>query len=372
MGPGKKKKSQVAKVMPSRASKLKGVTNLRKAAKEENMQPSFLDPDTEPEERILNLEAANSFRSKSFWSKKGRMRILPKAILRPTFPSKKICSVAVALGVTPEMVRCGAIKAMKRKLVDDRPLGCGDTPPVITLDDYVARGFGRDKEFWMELSVRQVMNELSSGIINHGDASQILGVSSGTLQQKLEAFKAFNESVTGEEPDRDSDGDIVCDDTRLGCISDYDVIRMKNIKAKTDMFKSLGLDVAKSAVMRKRGFTWRSIHMKHGESGTLKKYSKKHLPARVMPQRVTKLKSAFMREMSNSGKHVRVGETAPRSYPLPAADELPLDEFITLDSDFRKSRHGLRWLSVKTTGIDNLKNPYSLDYPGNTAFYLAI
>ena len=204
-----------------------------------------------------------------------------------------------------------------------------------------------------------------SGVTPREDATQILGVSSATLQKKLKAFKELNESVAGEEPDRDSDGDIVCDDRSVACISDYDVIRMKNIKEKTEMFKSLGFDVAKSAARRKRGFTWRTIHMKPGEAGTLKNLSKNDLPARVMPQRVTKLKSAFMKELNNGGEYVRVGETAPRSYPLPAADGMPLDEFITLDSDYLKTIHGLRWLSVKTSEKNNMKNPYSLDYPGN-------
>ena len=105
--------------------------------------------------------------------------------------------------------------------------------------------------------------------------------------------------------------------------------------------------------------------MKPGEAGTLKNLSKNDLPARVMPQRVTKLKSAFMKELNNGGEYVRVGETAPRFYPLPAADGMPLDEFITLDSDYLKTIHGLRWLSVKTSEKNNMKNPYSLDYPGN-------
>ena len=370
MGPAKKKKRPAARVMPSRVSKMRGVDNLRKAVREENKRLSYDDTNAEPKERKFNIEPEDSLWTRSFWSKKKVRRLLPEAnlkLLKPTFPTKKLCSLAVALCVTPEMVRCGAIKAMKRKMIDDRPLGCGDTPPVITLDDYVARRFGGEMEFWMELSVRKVMNDLSLGIVNQRDATQILGVSSATLQIKLRAFKELNESVIDEEPDRDSDGDIVCDDRRAACISDYDVIRMKNIKEKTEMFKSLGLDVAKSAARRKRGFTWRTIHMKPGEAGTLKKLSKNDLPTRVMPQRETKLKSAFtMKELNNGGNSVRVGEIASRSYPLPAADDMPLDEFITLDSDYLKTRHGLRWLSVKTSEKDNMKTPYSLDYPGKT------
>lgn len=371
MGPVKKKEKQAARVMPSRVSKLRGVTNLRKVIKESNKRLSYddsEDTDTETEQKKLNLEPADSFRTRSFWSKKRVRRLLPEPVLKPTFPSKKICSVAIALRVTPEMVRCGAIKAIKRKMVDDRPLGCGDNPPVITLDDYVARGFGGETEFWMELSVRKVVNDLSLGIAHQRDATQILGVSSATLQKKLKSFEELNESVIGEEPDRDSDGDIVCDDSSVVCVSPYDVIRMKNIKEKTEMFKSLGLDVAKSSVKGKRGFTWRTVHMKPGEAGALKKLSKNDLPTRVMPQRVTKLKSAFMRELSSGGNYGREGETASRTYPVPAVDELPLDEFITLDSNYLTTRHGLRWLSVKTSGKDSMENPYSLDNPGNYYF----
>ena len=393
MGPVKKKMMQATRVMPSRVSKLRGVTNRRQslldqAVKEDNKRLSYEDDaddedydtdedyvpdmtngqddqdDLDDDDNDTELKEY-SFWTRSFWSKKRVRRLLPEAKLKPTFPTKKICAGAEALGVTPEMIRCGAIKAVKRKMVDDRPLSCGDTPPVIPLYDYVARGFGGEREFWMELFVRKVIYDLSSGITNREDATQILGVSSATLQKKLKAFKELNESVAGEEPDRDSDGDIVCDDRSVACISDYDVIRMKNIKEKTEMFKSLGFDVAKSAARRKRGFTWRTIHMKPGEAGTLKNLSKNDLPARVMPQRVTKLKSAFMKELNNGGEYVRVGETAPRSYPLPAADEMPLDEFITLDSDYLKTIHGLRWLSVKTSEKNNMKNPYSLDYPGN-------
>lgn len=367
MGPAKKKRkpaARAARVMPSRVSKLRGVINLRKAVEEDNKRLSYRRyPYSEPEDALPSQELGNSLRTKSLWSKRGVRQLLPEPHPKPTFPNKKICSAAAALGVTPEMVRCGAIKVTRRRMVDDRPLSCGDAPPVIALDDYVARKFGGEVDFWMELSVRKVMSDLSKGIADHGNAARILGVSTSTLQKKLKAFKALNESVTCEEPERDSDGDIVCHDIE-GSISDYDVIRMRNIKAKNEMFKSLGIDVAKSAATRKRGYTWRTIHMKNRKEGMKEgwKLSKRTVPPREMPQRVTKLSSAFMRELKNGGNGVRVGDTPSRSYPLPAADEMQLDEFITLDSDYLKTRHGLRWLSVKTYGNDSMRNPYSLDY----------
>ena len=370
MGPAKKKRkpaTRAARVMPSRVSKLRGVINLRKAVEEDNKRLSYRRyPYSEPEDALPSQELGNSLRTKSLWSKRGVRQLLPEPHPKPTFPTKKICSAAAALGVTPEMVRCGAIKVTRRRMVDDRPLSCGDAPPVIALDDYVARKFGGEVDFWMELSVRKVMSDLSKGIADHGNAARILGVSTSTLQKKLKAFKALSESVTCEEPERDSDGDIVCHDIE-GSISDYDVIRMRNIKAKNEMFKSLGIDVAKSAATRKRGYTWRTIHMKNRKEGMKEgwKLSKRTVPPREMPQRVTKLSSAFMRELKNGGNGVRVGDTPSRSYPLPAADEMQLDEFITLDSDYLKTRHGLRWLSVKTYGNDSMRNPYSLDYAGN-------
>ena len=368
MAPVRRKEHKPTRVMPPRASRIKGELTLREAVRDSSKNfPEPPPPGPPPESKeSSNLEP---WPPSNFWRKKKVRRLLPRPCAKPTFLTKQISAAAIALAVSPEMIRSGAIKAAQNKKVDDRPVSCGENPPVIKLADYVARGFGQEALFWMELSVRKILNDVLGGIVGQRDAGNLLGVNSATLHKKLDLFNELRESEIGEEPVRDSDGDIVCDDESITFISAYDAIRMKNIKEKTEMLKSLGLSAAKASATRKRGFTWRTVHGPtfKEEVGSLKKVSKNIEPCRVMPQRVTKLTRTAIRELYNGEKGGTRGETAAARapYPVPRVAEMPLDEFITLDSNYPRTRHGLRWLSVRTCGDDKAKNTYSLDFPGN-------
>lgn len=361
MAPVRRKEHKPTRVMPPRASRIRGELSLREAVRDSSK--NFPEPESRESSNVESWQPSN------FWRKKSVRRFLPRPCAKPTILTKQISAAATALAVSPEMIRSGAIKAAQGKKVDDRPVSCGENPPVIKLADYVARGFGQEALFWMELSVRKILNDVIGGFVDQRAAGNLLGVNSVTMRKKLDIFKELRESEIGEEPVHDSDGDIVCDDESIAFISAYDAIRMKNIKEKTEMFKSLGLDAAKASATRKRGFTWRTVHGPtfKEEVGSLKKVSKNTAPCRVMPQRVTKLTRNAFREFFNGEKGGGArGETAAARapHPVPPMAEMPLDEFITLDSNYLSTRHGLRWLSVKTTcGEDQAKNTYSLDFP---------
>ena len=149
------------------------------------------------------------------------------------------------LGITEDMVSSAL------------QFGSKDPECSLTMKLYIEKGFGNEAKFWKELSTEEVLNEVRNRKVVPKDAAFKFGVSRSKLLQKVGTIKSEDKikeekvqaviekrRATLEYQSRkptELDKQILVMEKNINDLSDYEKMRLENMKERKSMLEALGI-----------------------------------------------------------------------------------------------------------------------------------
>jgi len=162
-------------------------------------------------------------------------------------------SAAWQLGVTTDMIHC-AVQRGKQ----------GIDELSTSLEAYVDQGFGTEKDFWNEENTQRLLEDLRNRVVSLDSVAFEIGISSVRLMKKvghiktvaeLEAEKVAQRAQLRENLQKNSRASLTPLEIQIqiaekasGNMSEYEKMRLKNMKERLELFNKLGMDGEKRKV----------------------------------------------------------------------------------------------------------------------------
>eukprot|EP00092_Neocalanus_flemingeri_P022791 GFUD01024712.1.p1 GENE.GFUD01024712.1~~GFUD01024712.1.p1 ORF type:complete len:926 (+),score=251.18 GFUD01024712.1:44-2821(+) len=156
------------------------------------------------------------------------------------------------LGVTEDMIST-ALMVFKK-----------DSEFNLTLKQYLEKRYGNEQQFWKEFSTVNVLDEVRDRILTAGNAAFMFGVSRSKLMEKVGRIKSEEEikearRAAFEEKRRAKDEKRASKPTQLQMqikmaeddfpnLSDYEKMRLKNLRERQAMLEMLNIEEDKKAL----------------------------------------------------------------------------------------------------------------------------
>ena len=161
--------------------------------------------------------------------------------------SSSMLRFSISLGVTPEMVLCNLLgkPSNPRKDVSESSL---DTIPLPVVQFNTSKYEGKKQDFWKNEIVREVMTKLLENSISAEVAGEKLGIQPEVLELRVKRIRTAERerkrrklSLMEQQVDREEER--LENDEEL---SDYEKMRLENMRRKLEVFQQLQIDMAKS------------------------------------------------------------------------------------------------------------------------------
>jgi len=202
----------------------------------------------------------SALHGEGFWKLKLVNDIL-KDVSTSSLGSKK---AAWFLGITEDMVSSAL------------QFGSKDPECNLTLKSYIEKGFGNEAKFWKELSTEGVLDEVRNRNVLLRDAAFMFGVSRAKLMRKVGFIKSeeeikeekvqaliekkkANQEKQSKKP-TDLDKQILLMEKNIDDLSDYEIMRLENMRERKCLLEALGIAEDKKE-LKKMSVTANGKHM---------------------------------------------------------------------------------------------------------------
>ena len=205
------------------------------------------------------------------------------------------------LGVTEDMIN--SVLQSKRS----------DPECILTLDQYIQKGFGNEAKFWKELSTVGVLDDVRKRKLLPKDAAFMFGVSRakvicnvGTIKTEeeikeekwLAAIEKENEKIekVSKKPTT-LDVQISVLENNIDCLSQYELMRLQNLKERKVMLEELGIAEDKKE-LRKMSANKNIRRNKPADYGTREKSNRIRNKMEDAPSHISKVSISDTRRCS--------------------------------------------------------------------------
>merc|ERR1712013_418332 len=264
-----------------------------------------------------------------FWGRKFTENILID-VRNKALP---VSVAASGLGVTSEMIYFAINKDIyappSDKFDQDNPT------EVIAVADYWSLGYGTREEFWWEQSIVDLLQDVRNRNISVEKVAALTGVSRNEVlgrcggvkdekeveaERKIERFaaeqKKLQESLIVKQKKSPLEIQIEMAENNIGNLSDYEKMRLKNMKERFALLKSLNMDKEKNEMNilrpQKKSHKVKEVVELRGKSARVKRRSQVlNLKTEIKEEGYTNYEWILLQESRKSPKYF--GHWVPRT-----------------------------------------------------------
>jgi len=236
----------------------------------------------------------------------------------------EIEAAAKELGVTKEMVNAGlaSIQKLETEFVE-----------TLSLREYVEQGYGIRDSFWKEESIMKMLEEVNIKKTTVDDVAAKLGVARREVVEKCAGvpgvIKPLNNSrdlcslvTQGNKPKSDLEIQIEMSEKRFESLSDYEKMRLNNMKERLKLLEMLDFDEDKTALRMKN---------KRGAGNKQGKIDKPALTLRKPSARIKRLgETKKFKSKTKKGDSQKLGMRKRRISPRWFAQWIPREQLKCL------------------------------------------
>jgi len=257
----------------------------------------------------------------------------------------------------------------------------------LTLELYLKKGFGQEQMFWKELSTTEVLNQVRERKVTAKDAAFMFGVSRGKLLQKVGKIKS-EEEIKEEKMFVDIEKQrarlenqtkkptqlekqIRMAETNLENLSDYERMRLKNLKERQALLEELNINEDKNALKMASVTANRKMPWQRVDYGTREKSGR---VKRLNPQAASKAVNVLAPRKSPDWvgawyprSRGKASSTVKANEPISAEDfqlasvvpqvDLNVREIISSNNDYHKSVRFMNSISEEVEEVAAEKHP---------------